>query len=180
MVIYAKCSNCGEPYEVEDDCLGMEFECPECDATIVIGKDESEPKLSIQKAPDLQSSSNDKQKTCPNCHHPIANSDAVICIECGTNLTSGNKILSNSNSVEQESSWARFWDENNERWWDKVFIVSPGFALFAWFTYYDLTKFESGQKSFFSSWEPVVWMYKFGGKWAATSVFILCSICDLC
>ena len=106
MSFLSKCSNCSASCTAEDDWIGMEAECPECGATVIITKTAAKPSLSVRKSqPHVAENAAipavakpaaaipaEGQKTCPNCQEPISNSAAVICISCGTNLKTGKKI----------------------------------------------------------------------------------------
>jgi uncharacterized membrane protein YhaH (DUF805 family)/DNA-directed RNA polymerase subunit RPC12/RpoP len=109
MSFMAKCNKCNATCTAEDEWIGQEAECPECGATIIIEKPvekpANKPSLSIRKAQpetkDMQKSAtslpSDGQITCPNCQHP-SNPEAVICLECGTNLKTGKKLSSGGSS----------------------------------------------------------------------------------
>ena len=106
MSFLSKCSNCSASCTAEDDWMGMEAECPECGATVTIGKAGTKPNLSVSKSQPHGTENAAKptaakpaatvpaegQKTCPSCQAPISNAAAVICISCGTNLKTGKKI----------------------------------------------------------------------------------------
>ncbi len=103
MSFTVKCSKCNATCTAEDEWLGLESECPGCGATITIEKAETGHGLSIRKTPqsnNIEISStvlpSDGQNACPNCQKPISNSNAIICIECGTNLKTGKKVLSSA------------------------------------------------------------------------------------
>ncbi len=108
MSFLSKCSNCSASCTAEDDWMGMEAECPECGATVIITKAAAKPSLSVRKsqphgtenaakptvAKPAEAIPAEGQKACPNCQEPISNAAAVICIACGTNLKTGKKISS--------------------------------------------------------------------------------------
>ncbi len=107
MSFTAKCDKCNATCTAEDDWLGQEAECPECGATIIIQKAEAKHVLSIRKTPQNEAenvelpaaiSTAEGQMTCPSCHHPISNPDAVICIGCGINLKTGKNMSSGSSA----------------------------------------------------------------------------------
>ena len=103
MSFTVKCSKCNAASTAEDEWLGQEAECPGCGAMLIIKKAEASHGLSIRKTPLPKTGnmkkatvalSSDGQKACPNCQKPLSTPDAVICIECGSNLKTGEKISS--------------------------------------------------------------------------------------
>lgn len=101
----AKCGKCNSIFDVEDDSwLGMEAECPECQTVITLAKDEPKNKLSIRKPRAMQSNPAGSQTVCPFCHKPLADGETVICIECGTNLKTGQKLVPNQSQNNSTST----------------------------------------------------------------------------
>ena len=109
MSFTAKCSKCNATCTAEDEWIGQEAECPECGATIIITKAEPKLGLSIRKTPQhnpehaeraaATAVPDDGQTTfCPHCGQPLSNTDAVICIGCGTNLKTGKKLSEGSSA----------------------------------------------------------------------------------
>ncbi|MFA6291626.1 MAG: hypothetical protein WC637_07580 [Victivallales bacterium] len=112
MSFLSKCSNCSASCTAEDDWMGLEAECPECGATVIIAKAAAKPSLTVRKsqphgtegaakpapakpvASAAAAAPAEAQKACPNCQELISNAAAVICISCGTNLKTGKKISS--------------------------------------------------------------------------------------
>ncbi len=89
MPIRVEC-DCGKSLNVPDKLAGKKGKCPACGAVLNIpagggGGDEFEI-----TAPPAKASAGSGKK-CPNCNKqwPV---DAVICVACGTNMVTGEKL----------------------------------------------------------------------------------------
>ena len=130
MTFEARCPHCNFTYEAEETWLGMEAECPNCNILIVIEKNALLPDQEIDKIQDqvnhdgipldtnqeetsslkikeraptnASQTSQDTTSQCPNCHSSVSE-DAVICIECGTNLKTGDALQTNVQDQQNSS-----------------------------------------------------------------------------
>lgn len=86
------CPECGKAIEVERDLAGSDSFCPHCNQGITIPDLDSELTTAHQPVesprPQLRSQQN---KSCPKCHKAVG-ADAVICVNCGTDLRTGKEF----------------------------------------------------------------------------------------
>lgn len=89
MPIRVEC-DCGKSLNVPDKLAGKKGKCPACGAVLNIpaggGGDAGGAEVSAP-APKAAGSG----KKCPNCGKQWA-ADAVICVACGTNMVTGEKL----------------------------------------------------------------------------------------
>lgn len=89
MPIPVQC-DCGKSLNVPDKLAGKKGKCPACGAVLNIpaksGGDEMDAEMS---APPPKASGSGKK--CPNCGKNWP-ADAVICVGCGTNMITGEKL----------------------------------------------------------------------------------------
>ena len=137
----SRCPFCRGKFEAEEEWLGQTAECPSCGKGITVEKPAGEPKkfklltqkqplglkrdtaLKVQDsipntAPSQQAVKNfappvtnlSNGKVCPSCHHQVSD-NAVICVQCGYNLKTGEKLLgadANRESTIEETIPAEF------------------------------------------------------------------------
>jgi hypothetical protein len=90
MPIHVEC-DCGKSLNVPDKLAGKKGKCPACGAVLNIpaGDTDDEPKVEL-KAPPSKATGTVGRK-CPNCSKNWP-ADAVICVACGTNLITGERL----------------------------------------------------------------------------------------
>jgi hypothetical protein len=96
------CPSCQQHIQCEQGYAGMEIACPSCHAKMVVPGSISAP--APAPAPGLRMSASAPPppptpppapaatgRTCPSCGNPVAPA-AIMCIKCGTNLRTGQKM----------------------------------------------------------------------------------------
>lgn len=99
-----ECPNCKESLELEDDMLGQEGICPFCDAQINIPG--SPPATQSTDGPPQLSLNRPQEKNCPNCNASM-NPDAVLCVQCGHDLRTGQDLKSGKGNSKKGYSPAK-------------------------------------------------------------------------
>ena len=80
-----ECPHCGQSLEGSSELCGQSISCPSCNGQIDIPElDSAEPETSAA-SPETPAS------VCRGCQAPLE-ADAVICIQCGTNQKTGEKL----------------------------------------------------------------------------------------
>ena len=92
MFVQIKCSFCDQPFDFDSSSGGLLADCPHCGKQNTIAAGSSAAKdLTVQRdAPNLSGG-----RPCPSCKTQIAR-DAVLCIHCGYNLVTRQKVGSGS------------------------------------------------------------------------------------
>ena len=88
MFVQIKCSFCDQPFDFDSSSGGLLADCPHCGKqnTVAAGSGAAKD-LSVQRdAPNLSGG-----RPCPSCKTQIAR-DAVLCIHCGYNLVTRQKV----------------------------------------------------------------------------------------
>jgi phage FluMu protein Com len=94
MPIKIKCK-CGKVLAVPDSMAGKKGRCPACKVILSIPAAKGPPKLKLAAgaatATGAPAAPASEKKTCPYCS-AILPGDAIICVNCGTNLLTGQKL----------------------------------------------------------------------------------------
>ena len=88
MTIAVTCEECGKVLKVADSMAGKKGKCPQCKSVLSVPQIEAEG--DIEDAA-VESGSVSRSKACPNCDKEMSD-DEVFCVECGTNVVTGEKI----------------------------------------------------------------------------------------
>jgi hypothetical protein len=92
-----ECPSCSQALEAPDECAGQVIQCPACEQEITVpaapAAEEAAP-LSVLGALDSEpeeSAAPPAEGGCPGCGAELAEG-AAICIQCGLNIKTGEKI----------------------------------------------------------------------------------------
>ncbi len=88
-----ECENCRQTLKVARGMEGESVRCPHCGGTVTVPtEDRPRVKLKSESAPPPLPTAMPAAtpSECPSCHAPVM-ADAVICIQCGLNLKTGQK-----------------------------------------------------------------------------------------
>lgn len=99
------CPNCQQHIQCEAGYAGLEIACPACHSKMVVPQPVGAAAPALAQAPGLRVSASAPPppppapmdaavggKTCPSCGNPVAPA-AIMCIKCGTNLRTGQKMM---------------------------------------------------------------------------------------
>lgn len=81
--------DCGKSLNVPDKLAGKKGKCPTCGAVLNIPAASGGGDDELDAAPPAKASGGGKK--CPNCSKQWP-ADAVICVACGTNMLTGEKL----------------------------------------------------------------------------------------
>ena len=84
-MIEFKCPHCGKTYEIEEVEVGRMFECSGCG--------------NLFHAP--------SQRCCPNCQN-LLDPGTAVCIRCGYNLETGERLETQIHKVDETPAWLKF------------------------------------------------------------------------
>ncbi len=113
------CAGCRQTLKIPDGMEGQSVRCPNCRQPVRVPGARQQVKLKASPVANVTAGSE-----CPSCHAPVP-ADAVICIQCGMNLKTGQKVATATASTSRASAGAAKKSEGKSAWyWVKV-----GFAL---------------------------------------------------
>jgi hypothetical protein len=90
--------------KVGDQLRGKKVKCPGCNQVFIARIDDENP----EEAGPIAFQDDDSRK-CPTCHKVLPG-DAVLCIDCGTNLKTGKKIASVREQKKLDPEWELQWN----------------------------------------------------------------------
>lgn len=115
MAIKVSCT-CGQSFKAKDDLAGKRVRCPKCSQPLVIPLPEEPDEFKLEDAievprynplDDLLAEEGVKQAfagpVCPSCSEPIS-PQAVICVQCGFNLQTGEKLHSSFDDEDDDAA----------------------------------------------------------------------------
>lgn len=116
MPIKVSCT-CGQTFKAKDHLAGKRVRCPKCSSPLVIPAPETdeltlEAPVDVPKynpLDDILKEEGVKEAhagpSCPNCTEPISPT-AVICVQCGFNLQTGEKVSANFDDEDDDEELA--------------------------------------------------------------------------
>ncbi len=90
MPIHVEC-DCGKSLNVPDKLAGKKGKCPACGAVLNIPAKGGDEELEMEMSAPPPKAAAGSGKKCPNCKKGWP-ADAVICVACGTNMITGEKL----------------------------------------------------------------------------------------